>query len=157
MLTNTRFIFIFFCSFTQSDLLEAKANIVADDVMEPLLSTDEEDRAKCVHLYHSYPIRNQIFPPFKILTQFENYVWFRTFNFDLQWRTGGSGEHNCWRGDGPSDIEWRRRSCQVRPSLSYVTPCPSIQSSAIWLTMQHSLLNLGNFVSFNIRHLNFKF
>ena len=68
MLTNTRFIFIFVCSFTQSDLLEAKANIVADDVMEPLLSTDEEDRAKCVHLHHSYPIRNQVFPPLKIRT-----------------------------------------------------------------------------------------
>ena len=43
---------------TFSDALEAKANTVADEVMDPLISSDEDDRVTCVpphHPYLSYP------------------------------------------------------------------------------------------------------
>ena len=41
------------CLFCFSDEQEAKANTVADEVMQPLSSSDEEDRAKFVFCYHS--------------------------------------------------------------------------------------------------------
>ena len=66
LLANNKYPFIFFfVHFAQSDALEAKANIVADEVMEPLLSSDEEDRVKCVHPCHCYP-RNPVSLPLEV-------------------------------------------------------------------------------------------